>query len=113
MGLLTFGINITLDGCIDHREGLADDELHRYWTALMDGGAAMLWGRVTYEMMEDAWPAVARDPQAPAAMREWAVKLDAKPKYVLSTSRWMNASPSEIASQTFLFGSSPARFWSE
>jgi hypothetical protein len=37
MGLLTFGINITLDGCIDHREGLADDELHRYWTALMDG----------------------------------------------------------------------------
>ena len=94
MGLLTFGINITLDGCIDHREGLADDELHRYWTALMDGGAAMLWGRVTYEMMEGAWPAVARDTQAPAAMREWAVKLDAKPKYVVSTSRrdysWSN-----------------------
>jgi len=94
MGLLTFGINITLDGCIDHREGLADDELHRYWTALMDGGAAMLWGRVTYEMMESAWPAVARDTQAPAAMREWAVKLDAKPKYVVSISRrdysWSN-----------------------
>jgi len=94
MGLLTFAINITLDGCIDHREGLADDELHRYWTALMDGGAAMLWGRVTYEMMEGAWPAVARDTQAPAAMREWTVKLDAKPKYVVSTSRrdysWSN-----------------------
>src|SRR5262245_27621402 len=36
MGLLTFGLNVTLDGCIDHTQGIADDELHDYWTQLMD-----------------------------------------------------------------------------
>lgn len=87
MGLLTFGLNVTLDGCIDHREGIADDELHDYFTRLMDAAGAMLWGRVTYELMEGAWPAVARDANAPRALREWAQKLEAKPKYVVSASR--------------------------
>ena len=59
MGLLTFTINVTLDGCVDHREGIADDETHAFFTHLMDEGGAMLWGRVTYEMMESYWPAVA------------------------------------------------------
>ena len=44
--------------------------------------------------MESAWPAVARDENAPRAMREWARKLEAKPKYVVSASRrdfpWKN-----------------------
>jgi hypothetical protein len=62
----------------------------------MDEGEAMLWGRVTYEMMESCWPAVARgDEEAPPAMREWAVKLEAKPKYVVSSTRqdfpWSNS----------------------
>ena len=87
MGLLTFALNVTLDGCCDHREGIADDELHRYFTGLMDAAGAMLFGRVTYELMESAWPAVARDEKAPRAMREWARKLEAKPKYVVSASR--------------------------
>src|SRR5688572_9193608 len=60
MGLLTFAINVTLDGCVDHREGIADDETHDFFTRLMDESGAMLWGRVTYEMMESYWPAVAR-----------------------------------------------------
>src|SRR5680860_673378 len=72
MGLLTFSINVTLDGCVDHREGIADDETHAFFTRLMDDGGAMLWGRVTYEMMESYWPAVARgDEEAPPAIREW------------------------------------------
>jgi dihydrofolate reductase len=87
MGLLTFGINVTLDGCCDHRAGIADDELHDYFTELMDAAGAMLWGRVTYELMESAWPAVARDENAPRARRDWARKLEAKPKYVVSASR--------------------------
>jgi dihydrofolate reductase len=94
MGLLTFALNVTLDGCIDHREGIADDELHDYFTELMDAGGAMLFGRTTYELMEGAWPAVARDEKAPRASREWALKLEAKPKYVVSASRrdfpWAN-----------------------
>lgn len=87
MGLLTFAINVTLDGCIDHRAGIADLELHDHFTRLMDTAGAMLWGRVTYELMESAWPAVARDENAPAATREWALKLEDKPKYVVSNSR--------------------------
>jgi len=94
MGLLTFALNVTLDGCCDHRAGVADDALLRYYTRLMDGVGGMLWGRVTYELMESAWPAIARDPKAPPAYRAWARKLDAKPKYVVSTTRrdfpWSN-----------------------
>ena len=82
MGLLTFSINVTLDGCVDHQEGIADDDTYAFFTRLMDEGGAMRWGRATYEMMESYWPAVARgDAEAPPAMREWAVKLEAKPKY--------------------------------
>jgi dihydrofolate reductase len=64
MGLLTFAFNVTLDGCCDHREMVADDEMLRYWTRVMDAAGAMLFGRRTYELMEDAWPQVARDPKA-------------------------------------------------
>ena len=95
MGLLTFSINVTLDGCVDHQEGIADEETHAFFTRLMDEGGAMLWGRVTYEMMESYWPAVARgEEEAPLAMREWAAKLEAKAKYVVSSTRrdftWTN-----------------------
>ena len=96
MGLLTFGLNVTLDGCVDHREGIADDETHAFFTRLMNEGGAMLWGRVTYELMEAFWPAVARgEHEVPPAIREWAVQLDAKPKYVVSSTRkdfpWTNS----------------------
>lgn len=48
----------------------------------------MLWGRITYEMMESYWPMVARgDVDAPPAIRDWAVKLETKPKYVVSSTR--------------------------
>jgi len=88
MGLLTFSLNVTLDGCVDHREGIVDDETHALFTRLLDASGAMLWGRVTYEMMESYWPAVARgDVEAPPAVREWAVKLETKPKYVVSSTR--------------------------
>jgi dihydrofolate reductase len=96
MGLLTFSLNLTLDGCVDHQEGIADDETHAFFTRLMDEGGAMLWGRTTYEMMESYWPAVARgDADAPPAVREWAIKLETKPKYVVSSTRtdfsWANS----------------------
>src|SRR3954453_7819345 len=88
VGLLIFSINVTLDGCVDHREGIADDETHAFFTCLMNDVGAMLWGRVTYEMMESYWPAVARgDADAPPAMREWAIQLEGKPKYVVSSTR--------------------------
>lgn len=96
MSLLTYCLNVTLDGCVDHQEGFADDETHAFFTRLMDESGAMLWGRVTYEMMESYWPAVARgEVDAPRAIREWAVKLEDKPKYVASSTRtdfpWTNS----------------------
>jgi dihydrofolate reductase len=96
MGLLTCSLNVTLDGCVDHQEGIADDETHAFFTRLMNEGGAMLWGRVTYEMMESYWPAVARgDLEASPAIREWAVNLEAKPKHVVSSTRkdftWTNS----------------------
>lgn len=98
MGRLTFSLNLTLDGCVDHQEGVADDETHAFFTRLMDGCGAMLWGRVTYEMMEGYWPAVTRgDVDAPPAIRDWAVKLETKPKHVVSSTRtdfpWTNSHP--------------------
>ncbi len=103
MGILTFSINVTLDGCVDHQEGLVDDETHAFFTQLMDEAGAMLWGRVTYEMMESYWPAVARgEVKVPPAIREWAQKLEAKPKYVVSSKRqafpWTNSQQGVAAS---------------
>ncbi|MFJ4029811.1 dihydrofolate reductase family protein [Paenarthrobacter sp. NPDC089989] len=96
MGLLTFSINVTLDGCVDHREGIADDETHAHFTRLLEQCGAMLWGRTTYEMMEAYWPLVARgEVDAPPALKEWADKLETKPKYVVSSTRsdftWTNS----------------------
>ena len=96
MGLLTFTPHVTLAGRVAHQEGIADDETHAFFTGLMDAAGAMLWGRVTYEMMEGYWPAVARgEVLASPALRAWAVALEAKPKHVASTTRttfpWSNS----------------------
>ena len=96
MGSLAFSYNVMLDGCVDHREGIADDESQDYFTGLMNAHEAMLWGRVTYELMEEYWPAVARgDISATPALLRWAQHLEAKPKYVVSSTRtaysWSNS----------------------
>ncbi|MGO9833221.1 MAG: dihydrofolate reductase family protein [Polyangiaceae bacterium] len=95
MGLLTFALNTTLDGCCDHREMIADDEMLDHFMQLIGAAGAMLYGRTTYEIMEDYWPAVARDEKASRADREWARKLEDIPKHVVSASRrdfpWNNS----------------------
>lgn len=94
MGLLTFAVNVTLDGCVDHRVGVADDALHAWFTELLHASGAILFGRATYELMEGHWPAVARDAHAPPADRAWAIALEEKPKHVVSSTRaefpWAN-----------------------
>ena len=82
---LRYSINVTLDGCCDHRAGIADQDLHRHVTQAIAQADALLFGRVTYEMMQDAW----RGPAALAARPEWthpfARTIDAAKKYVVST----------------------------
>jgi dihydrofolate reductase len=82
---LRYSINITLDGCCDHRAVLPDEELHRHHTENIAQADALLLGRVTYEMMEAAWrgptPAGAR----PDWMEPFARTIDAAKKYVVSS----------------------------
>jgi dihydrofolate reductase len=85
---LRYSINITLDGCCDHRAGLADEELHRYWAENLAQADALLFGRVTYEMMEAAWrlPASGVTPEWMADwMEPFARAIDAAKKYVVSS----------------------------
>jgi Dihydrofolate reductase len=82
---LRYYINVTLDGCCDHRAGIPDEDLHRHATESIAQADALLFGRVTYEMMEAAW----RSPPPAGARPEWmepfARTIDAAKKYVVSS----------------------------
>lgn len=86
---LRYGINVTLDGCVHHEAGIApDEESMRYWTAEIDRADALLYGRVTYEMMESAWRRPASG-EWPDWMGErdirFAESIDSTKKYVVSS----------------------------
>ena len=72
MGRLLYSINVTLDGCVDHRSGVADEALHQHAMAGLERADALLFGRVTYQMMEDAWRPPASDAVAVVAVGETA-----------------------------------------
>ena len=82
---LRYSINVTLDGCCDHRAISADEETHRHATKILDQADALLFGRVTYEMMESAF----RPPGQTEAMPDWMAPfgrtIDAAKKYVVSS----------------------------
>jgi dihydrofolate reductase len=86
---LRYSINVTLDGCCHHEAGIApDEESMRYWTEQLERADALLFGRVTYEMMESAW----RQPATggwPDWMAEWEIPfaetIDRAKKYVVSS----------------------------
>jgi dihydrofolate reductase len=68
---LRYSINVTLDGCSDHRAILPDEELHRHAAENIAQADALLFGRVTYEMMEAAWRPPARTGVRPDWMADW------------------------------------------
>jgi dihydrofolate reductase len=87
MRTLRYAINVTLDGCVDHREGVPNEESDRYWAEQLARADALLFGRVTYEMMQEAW----RKPATgtwPDWMADWMIPfartIDAARKYVVS-----------------------------
>ncbi len=82
---LRYSINVTLDGNCDHREGFADEELHRHATENLAQADALLFGRVTYEMMEAAWRPPAQPGARPNWMEPFARTIDAAKKYVVSS----------------------------
>ena len=82
---LRYSINATLDGCCDHRVILPDKELHRHALENLKQADALVFGRVTYEMMEAAFRAPARTGERPDWMEPFARTIDAAKKYVVSS----------------------------
>ena len=85
---LRYAINVTLDGCVDHTVGIADEALHRHHAANLERADALLYGRTTYEMMEQAWRP-APDGAWPEWMDDWMIPwaqtIDRARKHVVSS----------------------------
>ncbi len=86
---LRYSINVSLDGCCDHREMVPDEDLHRHAAEEIDRADALLFGRVTYQMMEAAFRSPARTGVRPEWMEPWmepfARTIDTAKKYVVSS----------------------------
>lgn len=86
---LRYSINVTLDGCCDHRAIVPDQEMHNHHAENLARADAMLLGRITYRMMEDAWRPVAQTGVRPDWMEPWmehfAHTIHVVKKYVVSS----------------------------
>ena len=81
---LIFAINTTLDGCVDHTKGFADDETHEYFTNLLREIDLLVFGRITYQLMVPFWPEVAKNQSMDKASNEFAKAFDSINKIVFS-----------------------------
>jgi dihydrofolate reductase len=85
MRKVVFAINITIDGYCGHETGIADDELHEYFTGLLRDSDVEIFGRNTYQLMYPYWHDVAVNQSETKALNEFARAFDAIPKIVFST----------------------------
>lgn len=85
MATLSHSINVTLDGCCDHLSVEPDEHLHRHATGIIERADVLLFGRVTYQMMEGAWRSTGAPSHRPDWMEPFARTIDAKKKYVVSS----------------------------
>ena len=77
-------INMTLDGFCDHTAGIADDELHQHYNELLSQSGTILYGRITYQLMESYWPTLVVNPTGNKPMDEFAMIIQNIPKIVFS-----------------------------
>jgi dihydrofolate reductase len=95
MRKLIAAINMTLDGYCDHTAGIADDELHQHYNDLLSNADMLLYGRITYQLMETYWPLVVKNPTGNKPTDDFAVLIDRLPKIVysrtLKTVTWKNS----------------------
>ena len=75
---------MTLDGYCDHTAGIADEELHDHYTNALNDAGVLVYGRTTYQLMEDYWPNLVKSPSGEKAMDDFAVAIDNVPKVVFS-----------------------------
>lgn len=95
MGRVILMMNVTLDGCCDHTQVIADEELHQYAMDLMDQSDGLLFGRKIYQLMESSWPTIADSGVGTQFEIDFAHKISEKPKYVISRTlnhvTWQNS----------------------
>jgi len=83
MGKIIAGINMTLDGVCDHTKVTPDDEVHHHYDQLLRQADVILYGRITYQLME-FWKTILEKPTGNQSMDEFAVAMDSIPKIVFS-----------------------------
>ena len=83
MRKLIAAINMTLDGFCDHTAGIPDEEIHQHYTELLNEGDAILYGRITYQLME-YWQPLVKNPSGEKTMDDFAMAIDKIPKIVFS-----------------------------
>lgn len=92
---------MTLDGICDHTAGVPDAALHRHYTGLLERGDAILYGRITYELME-FWRTFPDHPSEEKSMNDFAAAIGKIPKIVFSTTlKTVNWSSAVLAQRDF------------
>lgn len=84
MRKLIAAINMTVDGYCDHTAVDPDEEIHRHYSELLNNAGAILYGRITYQLMESFWPTLIKEPSGEETMDEFALSIDNAPKIVFS-----------------------------
>jgi dihydrofolate reductase len=95
MRKLIAGMNMTLDGFCDHTAMIADDEIHEHYNQVLRSSDTLIYGRITYQLMESYWPTVVKDPTGVKAEDDFAVLIDNVQKIVFSRTlkgvEWKNS----------------------
>src|SRR5882672_8144348 len=84
MRKLIAAMNMTLDGFCDHTAMIADDEIHQHYNELLSNAGTLIYGRITYQLMESYWPSVVKNPIGNKPTGEFAVLIDNISKIVFS-----------------------------
>ncbi len=84
MRKLIAAINMTLDGFCDHTATIADDEILQHYNELLSNADTLLFGRITYQLMESYWPTIVKNPTGNKPTDEFAVLIDNISKIVFS-----------------------------
>jgi dihydrofolate reductase len=107
MRKIVAAINMTLDGFCDHTSMIADDEIHQHYNELLKNAGTLLYGRITYQLMESYWPSLVKNPTGNKPMDEFAILIDNISKIVFSRAlknvSWKNSElKSEIVKEGIL-----------
>ncbi|MBC7876424.1 MAG: dihydrofolate reductase family protein [Anaerolineales bacterium] len=84
MRKLIAGMNMTLDGFCNHEAGIADEEIHEHYSEVLRNAGTLIYGRITYQLMESYWPSVVKDPTGNKPMDDFALSIDNISKIVYS-----------------------------